>query len=116
MKLRVPRMSALRWSAVVAMATIAACGLKAGRAARAQLASYEPTPHAVPRPAHDAFVDSARDIELHTAAGRVLRGWLGPSTNGAGVVLANGSDADRTQLLPEADILARAGYGVLVFD
>jgi fermentation-respiration switch protein FrsA (DUF1100 family) len=28
----------------------------------------------------------------------------------------DGSDADRTQLLPEADILAGAGYGVLVFD
>jgi fermentation-respiration switch protein FrsA (DUF1100 family) len=109
-------MSALRWSAVIAMAAVLACALKAGRAAKAQLASYAPSPHAVLRPAHDAFVDSARDVELRTAAGLVLHGWSGPSTNGAAIVLVSGSDADRTQLLPEADILAGAGYGVLVFD
>jgi pimeloyl-ACP methyl ester carboxylesterase len=48
--------------------------------------------------------------------GLPLRGWFIPSSNGAAVLFAHGTGADRTQLAPEAQLLARHGYGALLFD
>jgi uncharacterized protein len=48
--------------------------------------------------------------------GITLRGWFVPSSNGAAVLLVHGTDADRTQLAREAGLLARHGYGALLFD
>jgi dipeptidyl aminopeptidase/acylaminoacyl peptidase len=56
------------------------------------------------------------DVSFVTADGLMLRGWYVPSQNGAAVVLGHGHAANRTQLLPEAGILAHHGYGVLLFD
>jgi fermentation-respiration switch protein FrsA (DUF1100 family) len=101
--------------AVLGVIAIACAGV-AVRSARAELISVAPTRAAVPRPSDDAWFDSARDVDLRTPKGVVLRGWLRGATNGGAVMLVEGSDADRRQLLPEARILSRAGYGVLVFD
>jgi dipeptidyl aminopeptidase/acylaminoacyl peptidase len=45
-----------------------------------------------------------------------VRGWLLPSRNGAAIVFVHGSSADRRQLLPEARVVAAAGYGAMLFD
>jgi fermentation-respiration switch protein FrsA (DUF1100 family) len=107
-------------SARLAGATLGALALFATfiavRAAKAELASIEPTRHEVPRPAGAAWLDAAKDVSLRTPQGIVLRGWFLDSTNGAAVMLVHGSGTDRTQLLPEARILSAAGYGVLMFD
>jgi pimeloyl-ACP methyl ester carboxylesterase len=50
------------------------------------------------------------------AGGKPVRGWFIPSSNRAAVLLLHGTDADRTQLAPEAHLLARHGYGVILFD
>jgi pimeloyl-ACP methyl ester carboxylesterase len=45
-----------------------------------------------------------------------LVGWLTPPKNGSVVVLVHGLGGNRASLLPEAMILARHGYGSLLFD
>jgi fermentation-respiration switch protein FrsA (DUF1100 family) len=102
-------------AALVAVAALFA-GSVAVRSAQGELRSLEPSPHPVPRPSNDPWLAAASDVALTTPSGIVMRGWHFASRNGAAVVLVHGSDADRTQLLPEARILTTAGYGVLMFD
>ncbi|GHG89267.1 alpha/beta fold hydrolase [Comamonas sp. JC664] len=84
-----------------------------GRALRHSEAYFHyPRPQAV-RPADFA---EAQDVSLRTEDGLTLRGWYVPSRNGAAVVLAHGLSQTRADLLPEAQILRAAGYGVLLFD
>jgi dipeptidyl aminopeptidase/acylaminoacyl peptidase len=110
------RMTPARLAGGALAALALAATVIGARAARGELASIGPTRHSVPRPAGEAWLAAARDVSLQTSKGVVLRGWLLDSANGAAVMLVHGSGNDRTQLLPEAHILARAGYGVLTFD
>ena len=57
-----------------------------------------------------------RDVELSTSDGVTLSGWYVPSTNGAAVVLLHGAGSTRSGVLDHAVVLARNGYGVLLFD
>ncbi len=66
-----------------------------------------------PRPDEPADL---RDVSFRTADGVRLDGWFHPSSNGATVVLAHGFGQGRLGLLPEARILADAGYGLLLYD
>jgi fermentation-respiration switch protein FrsA (DUF1100 family) len=52
------------------------------------------------------------DVELRTSDGLLLKGWYVPSRNGAAVISFPGRSGTRLQ----ARILARHGYGVLLFD
>jgi dienelactone hydrolase len=71
-------------------------------------------PRAAPqRPAGWA---GAQDVAFHTADGLRLQGWHAPSRNGAAVVLVHGLGQTRAGLLPEAEALRAAGFGVLLFD
>lgn len=45
-----------------------------------------------------------------------MSGWYVPSTNGAAVVLLHGASSTRSAVLDHAVVLARHGYGVLLFD
>ena len=45
-----------------------------------------------------------------------LSGWYVPSRNGAVVILLHGYGNNRAQMWPRAEPLARAGYGVLLYD
>lgn len=55
--------------------------------------------------------------EFDTADGVDLSGWYIPSANGAGVVLLHGAGGStRSNVLDHASVLARYGYGVLLFD
>jgi dipeptidyl aminopeptidase/acylaminoacyl peptidase len=55
-------------------------------------------------------------ISLRTADGLVLRGWYAPGSNRGAVILVHGGGGNRLQLYPEARMLARHGYGVLLYD
>ncbi len=59
-----------------------------------------------------------RDVRLPTSDGATLSGWYLPSRNAAAVVLTHGSGAGSTKasVLPQAEILARSGFGVLLID
>jgi dipeptidyl aminopeptidase/acylaminoacyl peptidase len=61
-------------------------------------------------------VPELRTVEFKSAAGLNVAAWYVPSRNHAAVVLAHGTNADRSSMLPEIRILATAGYGVLAFD
>jgi len=54
------------------------------------------------------------DVLVQSADGNSLYGWYIPSRNGAAVVLQHGYKSDRSELLEEAEMLARHGYGVLL--
>lgn len=58
----------------------------------------------------------AESVEFRTVDGLVLRGSIVPPRNGATIVLCHGHGVDRAQMLPEARLLVRAGFGVLLFD
>ncbi|MCY1015547.1 alpha/beta hydrolase [Pyxidicoccus sp. MSG2] len=68
------------------------------------------------RPAATGELAGLSDVAFTTADGLTLRGWYVPSRNRAAVVLVHGFAGNRAQLLFEARALARAGFGVLVFD
>lgn len=59
---------------------------------------------------------AAREVTASTADGVALSGWYLPSTNGAAVVLRHGAGSTRTDVLAQAAVLGRAGYGVLMLD
>lgn len=55
-------------------------------------------------------------VGVTTADGVELAGWYLPSRNGTAVVLRHGAGSTRSNVLDEAVVLARAGYGVLLVD
>ncbi|MBW8010761.1 MAG: alpha/beta hydrolase [Chloroflexi bacterium] len=56
------------------------------------------------------------DITLTTVDGFDLVGWYIPSRNGAAVIAQHGYKGNREEMLEEADMLARHGYGVIMVD
>lgn len=63
-------------------------------------------------------IPGVTEVTLHAPDGPRLSGFYAPprSGNGSVVVMAHGVGANRMQLLSEAEILSRHGYGVLFFD
>jgi pimeloyl-ACP methyl ester carboxylesterase len=55
-------------------------------------------------------------VAFTTTNGLTLRGWYHPSANGAAVVLTHGYGGSRDFLMPQAETLVQAGFGVLTFD
>jgi pimeloyl-ACP methyl ester carboxylesterase len=55
-------------------------------------------------------------VRLTTASGLRLQGWYVPSRNGAAVALLHGTGSNRNGVADHARLLARHGYGVLLFD
>ena len=58
----------------------------------------------------------AEAVTIRTEDGVDLAGWYLRSTNGAAVVARHGSGSSRSNVLAEAEVLARHGYGVLLVD
>jgi dienelactone hydrolase len=56
------------------------------------------------------------DVEFATPDGVRLSGWYIPSRNRAAVALLHGAGSTRSAVLSHAEVLADAGYGVLLFD
>jgi uncharacterized protein len=64
-------------------------------------------------------IEHWEDVSFTTKDGLSLRAWFvppSPTANGATVVCAHGTGANRAYLLPHAAVLHQAGYGVLLFD
>ena len=57
-----------------------------------------------------------RDVEFRTNDGVRISGWYIPSSNRAAVVMMHGAGSTRSSVLDHAVVLARHGYGVLLFD
>jgi uncharacterized protein len=57
-----------------------------------------------------------RDVEFSSTDGLRLSGWYVPSRNGAAIVLVHGGGGSRLGAVLHARILARHGYGVLLYD
>jgi fermentation-respiration switch protein FrsA (DUF1100 family) len=55
-----------------------------------------------------------RDVTVRTPDGLALAGWWVPSENGAAVIAQHGYKASRGEMLNEAAMLHRRGYGVLL--
>ena len=62
------------------------------------------------------FAVPHRDVSFTTADGLRLSGWYVPSRNGAAVLIVHGGGGDRDGARRHAALLARAGYGVLLYD
>jgi dienelactone hydrolase len=56
------------------------------------------------------------DVTLSTSNDLELAGWYIPSKNGAAVLLVHGGGGSREGVAPHAAMLARNGYGVLLYD
>jgi predicted alpha/beta hydrolase len=56
------------------------------------------------------------DATFTTSDGVRLSGWYIPSTNGAAMVVLHGASSTRSAVLDQAAVLARHGYGVLLYD
>jgi uncharacterized protein len=69
------------------------------------------------RAVHDADLGAPKQpVTLTTANGLRLRGWYVPSRNGAAVAVIHGTGSNRLGVADHARLLARHGYGVLLFD
>jgi uncharacterized protein len=62
------------------------------------------------------FPVAHHDVTLRSSDGTKLSGWYVPSRNGAAVVLVHGGGGDRNGVRRHALLLARHGYGVLLYD
>jgi fermentation-respiration switch protein FrsA (DUF1100 family) len=56
------------------------------------------------------------DVRFESRDGVRLAGWYVPGSSGATVVLAHGRGGSRSDMLPHANYLHRAGFSVLLFD
>jgi fermentation-respiration switch protein FrsA (DUF1100 family) len=56
------------------------------------------------------------EISFKASDGMRLAGWYLPSENGASVLVVHGGGSDRTGSIAHASMLARHGYGVLLYD
>jgi uncharacterized protein len=57
-----------------------------------------------------------RDISFKASDGVRLSGWYRPTRNGATVIVVHGGGSDRRGSVAHASMLARHGYGVLLYD
>jgi uncharacterized protein len=57
-----------------------------------------------------------REVSFRASDGLTLAGWYRPSQNGAAVILVHGGGGDRMGPVAHAELLARHGYGVLLYD
>jgi uncharacterized protein len=69
-----------------------------------------------PAPPAGSHERGLRIVEFPGEPGTTIRGWYVPSRTGAAVVLAAGSESDRSAMWPYAELLSDGGTGVLLFD
>jgi dipeptidyl aminopeptidase/acylaminoacyl peptidase len=110
------RKTLVRAAAAFVVSPVAALAYVVLRAGFIQYRELRPRRVRVEARAADPDLPGLCDIEFRTNDGLTLRGWYVPSRNGAAVILVHGVSDNRTQLVPEARMLARRGYGVLLFD
>ena len=57
-----------------------------------------------------------RAVDFRASDGLELAGWYRPTANGATVLVVHGGGSDRKGSVAHAELLARHGYGVLLYD
>ena len=57
-----------------------------------------------------------RAVAFRASDGLELRGWYRPTRNGATVLVLHGGGSDRRGAVRHSELLARRGYGVLLYD
>ena len=57
-----------------------------------------------------------QEVSFKASDGLDITGWYRPSENGANVLVAHGGGSDRKGSVAHASMLARHGYGVLLYD
>jgi esterase/lipase len=67
-------------------------------------------------PVGDPPSPAYQDVRFKASDGLDLAGWYRPSRNGAAVIVVHGGSSDRKGSLAHAQMLARHGYGALVYD
>jgi len=72
--------------------------------------------HLFRAPIEDPPDDGYEVVTFPSEDGLDLAGWYAPSRNGAAVVVVNSSGGDRLGSVDHAELLARHGYGVLLYD
>ncbi|HYQ27813.1 MAG TPA: alpha/beta fold hydrolase, partial [Polyangiaceae bacterium] len=102
--------------ALVAAFSLGSLALIAIRAAHAEIqADFRPT-RALARVPASGPLAKAELVEFRSESGDTLRGWWVPGSNDSAIVFVHGTGADRTALAPQAELLAKRGYAVLLFD
>lgn len=96
--------------AALAAILLAWAGWRAAKAYLSERQAFHPETGPVPLPSPP--LEGLRAVEF----GAGVRGWWFEARNGAALVFLHGSNADRTQLLPEARFLVARGFGALVYD
>lgn len=75
------------------------------------------TPHRVPHiGTPEGLNQPYQDVTLTTRDGLNIEGWYIPGTQPHAIILVHGIHANRRTVLPEARILAEAGYHLLMID
>ncbi len=69
-----------------------------------------------PRAEIGTFAVPHENVTFESSDGLLLSGWYVPSRNGASVILVHGGGGSRDGAKRHAALLARAGYGVLLYD
>lgn len=72
--------------------------------------------HTPREPVDGTFSIPHEGVSFETSDGLTLRGWYTPSRNGAAIVFVHGAGGSRLGPRKHAQLLARRGYGVLLYD
>ena len=81
------------------------------------MAITQPAPSVIGSPPHRNNGIEYQSVALISELeGITLSGWYIPSENGAAIILLHGYGNNRLEMISRADILARHGYGVLLYD
>lgn len=104
-----------RWWLVTAPIMVVGVGVCLWTLGQAVAASFPPRPELGAR-TPDSLGLPYRDVSFESGDGTLLHGWYLPSENGTGVVVLHGSGSTRSDVLDHAGVLARHGYGVVLFD
>ena len=102
---------------------VAQPGARCRRAPRDRDRRARPDRHGAVRRPQVARADrraAERGVRARRLRGRPtgwsIKGWYRPSSNGATMLVVHGGGGDRTGAMRHAQMLARNGYGVLVYD
>jgi len=100
---------------LIAVATVVACGVAVWTLAPAVAATNVPRPALGDRTPADLGLPFEH-VRFDARDGVPLSGWYIPSRTGAAVVLLHGAGSTRSNVLDHAAVLARDGFGVLLYD
>jgi pimeloyl-ACP methyl ester carboxylesterase len=81
------------------------------------VAITQPAPNTIGNPPQNAAEIDFQPVSLFNEQDNIyLAGWYIPSKNGAAIILLHGFGSNRLEMKSRAEVLARHGYGVLLYD